>query len=135
MTCGQNRLRGDPLSSALATSVGANGSARNAGGGIESDKTGPLLTPDQCRLLDALIDQGALAIEHNLVEDVGRAKRTIETDRLHSALLTSISHDLKTPLAAVLGAAGTLRDLASALKRPPEHRGNARGRASRGPTN
>src|SRR3982075_2711681 len=84
--------------------------------GIDSDKPGPLLTPDQRRLLDALIDQGALAIERvYLVEDVERAKRTIETDRLRSALLTSISHDLKTPLAAVLGAAGTLRDLSSAL--------------------
>jgi two-component system sensor histidine kinase KdpD len=84
--------------------------------GIDSDKTGPLLTPDQRRLLDALIDQAALAIERvYLVEDVDRAKRTIETDRLRSALLTSISHDLKTPLAAVLGAAGALRDLSGAL--------------------
>jgi len=84
--------------------------------GIDSDKPGPLLTPDQRRLLDALIDQGALAIERvYLVEDVDRAKRTIETDRLRSALLTSISHDLKTPLAAVLAAAGTLRDFAAAL--------------------
>ena len=31
--------------------------------GIDSDKPGPLLTPDQRRLLDALIDQAALAIE------------------------------------------------------------------------
>jgi two-component system sensor histidine kinase KdpD len=84
--------------------------------GIDSDKPGPLLTPDQRRLLDALIDQAALAIERVLlVEDVDRAKRTIETDRLRSALLTSISHDLKTPLAAVLAAAGTLRDLGTAL--------------------
>ena len=84
--------------------------------GIDSDKPGPLLTTDQRRLLDALIDQAALAIERVfLVEDVDRAKRTIETDRLRSALLTSISHDLKTPLAAVLAAAGTLRDLATAL--------------------
>ncbi|MET0469454.1 MAG: sensor histidine kinase KdpD, partial [Xanthobacteraceae bacterium] len=45
--------------------------------GIDSDKTGPLLTPDQRRLLDALIDQAALAIERvYLVEDVDRAKRT-----------------------------------------------------------
>ena len=81
--------------------------------GIDSDKPGPLLTPDERRLLDALIDQGALAIERvHLVEDMDRVKRTAETDRLRSALLTSISHDLKTPLAAVLGAAGTLRDLA-----------------------
>jgi two-component system sensor histidine kinase KdpD len=42
-------------------------------------------------------------------------KRTVETDRLRAALLTSISHDLKTPLASVLGAAGTLRDLSSRL--------------------
>jgi two-component system sensor histidine kinase KdpD len=84
--------------------------------GIDSDKTGPLLTPDQRRLLDALIDQAALAIERvYLVEDVDSAKRTIETDRLRSALLTSISHDLKTPLAAVLGAASTLRDLSTGL--------------------
>jgi two-component system sensor histidine kinase KdpD len=84
--------------------------------GIDSDKPGPLLTPDQRRLLDALIDQAAIAIERvYLVEDVDRAKRTIETDRLRSALLTSISHDLKTPLAAVLAAAGTLRDLSAKL--------------------
>ena len=44
-----------------------------------------------------------------LVEDLDRAKRTVEADRLRSALLTSISHDLRTPLAAILGAAGTLR--------------------------
>jgi two-component system, OmpR family, sensor histidine kinase KdpD len=84
--------------------------------GIDSDKPGPLLTPDQRRLLDALIDQSALAIERvRLVEDLERAKRTAEADRLRSALLTSISHDLKTPLAAVIGAAGTLRDLSNAL--------------------
>jgi len=84
--------------------------------GIDSDKPGPLLTPDQRRLLDALTDQAALAIERvRLVEDLDRAKRNAETDRLRSALLTSISHDLKTPLAAVLGSAGTLRDLSSKL--------------------
>src|SRR5215475_6863017 len=84
--------------------------------GIDSDKPGPLLTPDQRRLLDALIDQSALAIERvRLVEDLERAKRAAEADRLRSALLTSISHDLKTPLAAVLGAAGTLRDVSGAL--------------------
>src|ERR1700736_1210474 len=84
--------------------------------GIDSDKPGPLLTPDQRRLLDALMDQAALAIERvRLVADIDRLKRTLQTDRLRSALLTSISHDLKTPLAAVLAAAGTLRDLGQAL--------------------
>ncbi|KYH01338.1 sensor histidine kinase KdpD [Bradyrhizobium sp. DOA1] len=84
--------------------------------GIDDDRSGPLLTPDQRRLLDALVDQGALAIERVLlVEDMDRVKRTVESERLRSALLTSISHDLKTPLASVLGAASTMRDLAGAL--------------------
>jgi two-component system, OmpR family, sensor histidine kinase KdpD len=84
--------------------------------GIDSDKPGPLLTPDQRRLLDALRDQGALAIERvRLVEEMDRVERAAETERLRSALLTSISHDLKTPLAAVLGAAGALRDLGQKL--------------------
>jgi two-component system sensor histidine kinase KdpD len=84
--------------------------------GIDSDKPGPLLTPDQRRLLDALMDQGALAIERvRLVEDMDRVERTAETERLRAALLTSISHDLKTPLASVLGSAGTLRDLTAKL--------------------
>ena len=84
--------------------------------GIDDDRTGPLLTPDQRRLLDALMDQGALAIERvQLVEDMDRVKRTVESDRLRAALLTSISHDLKTPLASVLGSASTLRDFSQAL--------------------
>jgi len=80
--------------------------------GLDGDRReGPLLTPEQQRLLDALADQAALAIERvQLVGDVERAKLAAEADRLRSALLTSLSHDLKTPLAAILGAAGTLRD-------------------------
>jgi two-component system, OmpR family, sensor histidine kinase KdpD len=90
--------------------------------GIDDDKSGPLLTPDQRRLLDALVDQGALAIERVLlVEDMDRVKRTVESDRLRAALLTSISHDLKTPLASVLGAASTMRDLATGLTEAEKH--------------
>ncbi|MER9076609.1 sensor histidine kinase KdpD [Mesorhizobium sp. M0904] len=84
--------------------------------GLDNDKQGPLLTPEQQRLLDALADQAAVAIERiQLVADVDRAKLAAEADRLRSALLTSISHDLKTPLAAIMGAAGTLRDFEAAL--------------------
>jgi two-component system, OmpR family, sensor histidine kinase KdpD len=80
--------------------------------GIDSDKAGAILTPDQRRLLDALTDQAALAIERvNLAEDVDRAKRAAEKDQLRSALLTSISHDLRTPLASILGAASSLGTL------------------------
>ncbi len=84
--------------------------------GIDSDKPGPLLTPDQRRLLDALMDQAAVAIERvHLGEDLDEAERRVEADRLRSALLTSISHDLKTPLAAIIGAAGTLKGYAQEL--------------------
>jgi two-component system sensor histidine kinase KdpD len=89
--------------------------------GLDNDKPGPLLTPDQRRLLDALTDQAALAIERiQLVDDVERAKLAAEADRLRSALLTSISHDLKTPLAAILGAAGMLRDPPEGLAKEDE---------------
>ncbi|WP_201025812.1 ATP-binding protein, partial [Methylobacterium sp. GXS13] len=87
--------------------------------GLDADGAGPILTPEGRRLLDALADMGALAIERvRLVEDLDRAERAAETDRLRQALLTSISHDLRTPLASVLGAASTLRDHDADL--PPE---------------
>lgn len=84
--------------------------------GLDKAGAGPLLTPEQQRLFDALADQAAVAIERTqLVDDLDRAKLAAEADRLRSALLTSISHDLKTPLAAILGAAGTLRDYSEQL--------------------
>ncbi|HWE07268.1 MAG TPA: sensor histidine kinase KdpD, partial [Rhizomicrobium sp.] len=77
--------------------------------GLDSDRLGPPLTPDQKRLFDALSDQAALAIERiNLSEDIDRARLAAETERLRSALLTSISHDLRTPLASILGSASSL---------------------------
>jgi two-component system sensor histidine kinase KdpD len=77
-----------------------------------------LLTREQRRLLDALIDQAALAIERvHLVEEADRVKRSIETDKLRAAILTSLSHDLRTPLSSIMGAAGALRDLSDALSK------------------
>ncbi|MEP9399741.1 sensor histidine kinase KdpD [Mesorhizobium sp. KR2-14] len=87
--------------------------------GIDDDRRGPLLTPERRRLMDALTDQSALAIERvHLVEDLDNARLAVEADRLRSALLTSISHDLKTPLAAIMGAAGMLKEFSSALEAP-----------------
>ncbi|TWF53436.1 sensor histidine kinase [Neorhizobium alkalisoli] len=84
--------------------------------GLDNDRQGPLLTPDQQRLFDALADQAALAIERiQLVSDVDKAKLAAETDRLRTALLTSISHDLKTPLAAIMGSAGALKDFGTEI--------------------
>ena len=77
--------------------------------GVIRDEPGPLLTPDQQRLLDALTDQAALAIEReHLARDLHQARLLAETDRLRNALLTSISHDLRTPLASIVGSASSL---------------------------
>ena len=87
--------------------------------GLDSDRPGPLLTPDQRRLFDALSDQVALAIERmNLSEDMDRARMAAETERLRSALLTSISHDLRTPLASILGSASALGNQERDLDEP-----------------
>ena len=78
--------------------------------GIDRDEPGPLLTPDGRRLLDALADQAAIAIERTtLAEDIDRARVMAETEKLRAALLTSISHDLRTPLASIIGAMTSLR--------------------------
>jgi two-component system sensor histidine kinase KdpD len=87
--------------------------------GLDSDKTGALLSPDQRRLFDALADQTSLAIERvNLADDIDRNRLSAETERLRSALLTSISHDLRTPLASILGAASTLKSYHATLGEP-----------------
>jgi two-component system sensor histidine kinase KdpD len=87
--------------------------------GIDRDEPGPILTPDQHRLLDALADQAALAIERvNLVEDVERARLQAQGDHLRAVLLTSISHDLRTPLASILGSATSLATQDAALDAP-----------------
>ncbi len=71
---------------------------------------GTLLSPDERRLLDALADQAAVAIERiTLAAGIDEARVSGETERLRSALLTSISHDLKTPLASIIGSITSLR--------------------------
>ena len=86
--------------------------------GIDRDAPGPL-SPEQHRLLIALTDQAALAIERvRLVEDLDRARLAAEADRLRAALLTSISHDLRTPLASILGSASSLAAHDAALDKP-----------------
>lgn len=82
--------------------------------GIRRDGHPPLLTPDARRLVQAIIDQVAVAIERlALAADVERARVAAETEGLRSAMLSAISHDLKTPLAAILGAATSLGSYSS----------------------
>jgi len=67
------------------------------------------LGPEDSRLLETLADQAAVALERtSLVADVEAARVSAETERLRSALLSSLSHDLRTPLVSILGAATSL---------------------------
>jgi two-component system sensor histidine kinase KdpD len=67
------------------------------------------LAPQQERMLQALADQAAVALSRiRLAAERDEAQVTAERERLRSSLLNSLSHDLKTPLAAILGAATAL---------------------------
>ena len=77
--------------------------------GLQRPDEKSLFTPEERRLLDALNDQTALAIERaQLVDRMGEVKALEEADKLRVAMLTSLSHDLRTPLASILGAATAL---------------------------
>jgi two-component system sensor histidine kinase KdpD len=67
-------------------------------------------------LLDALARQGALAIERvGLAAEAEAAEDRARTEAMRSSLLSAVSHDLRTPLAAITGAASALRGGAPGL--------------------
>jgi len=75
-----------------------------------SDPENPL-DPERLEMIRAYSSLTALALERcRLSEDARLAQGQIEAERARSALLSSVSHDLRTPLAAITGAASTLRD-------------------------
>jgi two-component system sensor histidine kinase KdpD len=66
-------------------------------------------------LLDAFAREGALVLARSrLLEQAKAAAVRARTEELRSSLLSSVSHDLRTPLAAITGAASALRDEAAA---------------------
>ncbi len=69
------------------------------------------LTREQRRLLEAFVNQVALAVERfHLVGKAQQVQVLRETEKLQTALLNSISHDLRTPLVSITGALSSLRD-------------------------
>ncbi|MGE5517646.1 MAG: DUF4118 domain-containing protein [Bacteroidota bacterium] len=77
--------------------------------GVQMMEDADMPSPAQLRLLETLADQAAVAIERTtLVADIETARVATERERLRAALLSSLSHDLRTPLVSILGAAGTM---------------------------
>ena len=73
--------------------------------------TPPRLDLDQRHLVDALARQAATAIARvQLAEEAKQAALRARTEELRSSLLSAVSHDLRTPLAVITGAATSLRD-------------------------
>ncbi len=65
--------------------------------------------PEQRRLLDTFVSQIGQAIERvRFADHAQQTQMRIESETLRNSLLSAISHDLRTPLASIVGAASTL---------------------------
>lgn len=81
----------------------------------ENDRSRPLTTENR-RLAEAIcMDIAQAALRTTLVADLEAARVANETERLRSALLSSVSHDLRSPLAAMMGSASSLINYAAAM--------------------
>ena len=79
--------------------------------GVAPAEPGRLSDPEQLRLLESFANQIALALERAvLAEEAQQAWMKVEAELMRSTLLSSVSHDLRTPLAAITGAASALME-------------------------
>jgi two-component system sensor histidine kinase KdpD len=79
-------------------------------------------SPSNVALLEAFAGQIALAMERGrLAEEAQTAQLEIQNERLRNALLSSVSHDLRTPLAVVKGAVTALLDAGDELPAARRH--------------
>lgn len=82
--------------------------------GVAPMEQSPILSNEQLQLLNGFASLAALGIERaRLVEQARRAEMMQATERLHTALLNSVSHDLRTPLAGIAGVLSTLKEFES----------------------
>lgn len=89
--------------------------------GVLPDAASGSMEPDQHQLLEAFANQTALALERALLAEQSAAdRRRADEERLRNALLSSVSHDLRTPLGVITGAVSTALetpDLSEATRR------------------
>ena len=69
------------------------------------------------RLLDTMLAQAVISMERAaFAQESQRARVAADEERLRSSLLSSVSHDLRTPLASIIGSASTLRQFNETLE-------------------
>jgi two-component system sensor histidine kinase KdpD len=85
--------------------------------GFEPHSPGQPITGDEERALSSILDQTAIALDRVVLarEAVDTAAMQ-ENEKVRDALLASLSHDLRTPLSAIAGAATSLRALGDKMK-------------------
>jgi two-component system sensor histidine kinase KdpD len=100
----------DTLPSASARFLPLHGGRGKVGVlGIRPKDSRSLVDPEQRQLLETFASQVATALERvRLGEEAQHAEVEMETERLRSSLLSSVSHDLRTPLGVITGATSTL---------------------------
>ncbi|MEO8392071.1 MAG: sensor histidine kinase KdpD [Chloroflexota bacterium] len=77
--------------------------------GVYASEEQTIFSPDQLHLLETFTNQTSLAIERaRLSEESEQTQLQIETERMRNSLLSSVSHDLRTPLAAITGATSSV---------------------------
>jgi len=80
--------------------------------GFEPPSRDAPISPDDERALSAILGQTAIALDRALLaREAIKAASLEENEKVRDALLASLSHDLRTPLASIAGAASSLRDL------------------------
>ena len=83
---------------------------------VTPDSPDSVIDGAERRTVEALLGQAAVALERTLwAERHERAQLEVEAERLRTAILSSLSHDLRTPLASIEGAASTLLHDAATL--------------------
>lgn len=100
----------DTLPNAIAVFFPLSASQDTVGAmGVRTTEMERILQPDQRQLLEAFASQLALALERDeMAIDAAEARIHAEAEQVRSSLLSSVSHDLKTPLAAIAGASSSL---------------------------
>jgi two-component system, OmpR family, sensor histidine kinase KdpD len=79
---------------------------------VEPRKSQILLSPENRQLLETVATQIGIAIERDQLAEQRRcALIDAETERMRSSLLSSVSHDLRTPLAVIAGTTSTLLEM------------------------